>query len=120
MRAEGHTANRQLRQDLDISFRNDLEKIKELEIRQEFIQHIEEESILFKSEILDQTVRIIKNCDDSCEGIKEEYQKELTVFAQRSDKNLTGISNAHINNGATTGCKVTEVNCAAIDNEDTQ
>jgi hypothetical protein len=33
---------------------------------------------------------------------------------------LTGISNAHINNGATTGCKVTEVNCAAIDNEDTQ
>jgi len=64
----------------------------EQEIRQEFSQHIE-----------------------------EEYQKELTVFAQRSeDKNMTGISNAHSNNGATTGCKVTEVNCAKIDKKDTQ
>ena len=53
--------------------------------------------------------------------IEEEYQKELTVFAQRSeDKNMTGISNAHSNNGATTGCKVTEVNCADIDKKDTQ
>ena len=69
LRAEGHTANRQLRQDLDSSFRNELEKIKEQEIRQEFSQHIEEESNLLKSEILDQTVRIIKNCDDSCDGV---------------------------------------------------
>jgi len=35
------------------------------EIRQEINQHIEEESKLLKSEILDQTVRLIRYCDDT-------------------------------------------------------
>ncbi len=49
---------------------------------------------LLQTELFDQTVRLIKNCDDTCTDIKEEYQKKLTVFAQCSDKNLTGIRNA--------------------------
>jgi hypothetical protein len=31
----------------------------------------------------------MKICDDTCTVIKEEYQKELTVFEQHTDKNLT-------------------------------
>jgi len=58
------------------------------EIRQEFGQRIEEESNMLKSEILDQAVRIIKYYDDTYAGIKEDYQKDLTVFALSTDKNL--------------------------------
>ena len=48
---------------------------------------------LFQTELFNQTVWFIKNCDDTYTDIKEEYQKELTVFTQCSDKNLTGIRN---------------------------
>ena len=121
LRAEGRTANRQLRQEVDCIFRNELEKIKdnelasitdqlreietgknkrltasiltmlqasEREIQQELDQQMKRGSDLLQSEILDQTVRLIRICDDTCAGIKEEHQKELTVFAQRTDKNL--------------------------------
>ena len=128
LRAEGHTANHQLRQDLGSSFRNELEKMKDNELatftqqlreiesgknkrltesiltmlhasewklQQEFGQRIEGESNLLKSEILDQAVRIRNYCDDSCAVIKhtcavtkQDYQKELTVLAQHTDKNL--------------------------------
>ena len=43
---------------------------------------------MLKSEILDQAVRIIRICDGTCTGIKKEYEKELAIFAQRSDKNM--------------------------------
>jgi hypothetical protein len=60
----------------------------ERKLQQEFGQRIEGESNLLKSEILDQAVRIRNYCDDSCAVIKWDYQKELTVLAQRTDKNL--------------------------------
>jgi len=76
----------------------------------------EQQAKLYTAHTLEQEIR-----QECSQHIEEEYQKELTVFAQRSeDKNMTGISNAHSNNGATTGCKVTEVNCAEIDKKDTQ
>ena len=77
---------------LTVSFRSMLEASVQ-EIRQEFGQRIEEESNLLKSEILDQTVRLIKYCDDTCAGNKEDYQKELTVFAHNNTRTriwLTG------------------------------
>jgi hypothetical protein len=124
--AEDHTANCHLRQDLDRSFRNELEKLKdneqasithqlrelesgknkrltvsiltilqtsEREIQKQFEQQMEMGNDLFQTELFDQAVRLIKNCDGTCADIKEEYQKELTVFAQCSDNNLTGIRN---------------------------
>jgi hypothetical protein len=76
----------------------------------------EQQAKLYTAHTLEQEIR-----QECSQHIEEEYQKELTVFAQRSeDKNMIGISNAHSNNGATTGCKVTEVNCAEIDKKDTQ
>jgi hypothetical protein len=42
----------------------------------------------FQTELFDPAVRLIKNCDDTRADIKQEYQKELTVFAQHTDKNL--------------------------------
>jgi hypothetical protein len=76
----------------------------------------EQQAKLYTSHTLKQEIR-----QEFSQHIEEEYQKELTVFAQRSeDKNMTGINNAHSNNGATTGCKVTEVNCVEIDKKDTQ
>jgi hypothetical protein len=76
----------------------------------------EQQAKLYTAHTLKQEIR-----QEFSQHIEEEYQKELTVFAQRSeDKNMTGISNAHSNNGATTGCKVFEVNCAKIDKKDTQ
>jgi hypothetical protein len=66
----------------------------EREIQKQFEQQMQMGNDLFQTELFDQTVRLIKNCDDTCTDIKDEYQKELTVFAQFSDKNLTGIRNA--------------------------
>ena len=128
LRAEGHTANHQLRHEVDSSFRNELEKIKDnelasithqlseiesgknkrlkvsirtmleasvQEIRQEFGQRIEEESNLIKSEILDQAVRIIRNCDGTCaelnhslEGLEEKL-KGLTRDAEGKSAGMT-------------------------------
>jgi valyl-tRNA synthetase len=126
LRAEGHTANCQLRQDLDNGFRNELEKMKdnelesithqvrelksgknrrptvsistilqvsEREIQKQFEQQMQMGNDLLQTELFNQTVRLIKNCDNTCADIEEEYQKELTVFAQYTDKNLTGIRN---------------------------
>jgi hypothetical protein len=66
----------------------------EREIQKQFEQQMQMGNDLLQTELFDQTVWIITNCDDTCEDIKEEYQKELTVFAQCSDKNLTDIRNA--------------------------
>ena len=60
----------------------------ERKLQQEFGQRIEGESNLLTSEILDQAVRIRNHCDVSCAVIKQDYQKELTVLAQRTDKNM--------------------------------
>ncbi len=116
LRAEGHTAICQLRQDLDSGFRNELEKMKdndlarithqlrelesgknrrptasiltilqasEREIQKQSEQQMQMGNDLLQTELFDQAVRLITNCDDTCADIKEEYQKELTVFAQR-------------------------------------
>jgi len=121
LRVECRTAIHQLRQELDGSFRNEMEKIKDnelasithqlseiesgknkkltvsmrtmleasvQEIQQEFGQRIEGESNLLRSEILNHAVRIRNYCDVSCAVIKGDYQKELTVLAQRTDKTL--------------------------------
>jgi vacuolar-type H+-ATPase subunit C/Vma6 len=72
---------------LTVSMRTMLEASVQ-EIQQEFGQRIEGESNLLMSEILDQAVRIRNYCDVSCAVIKGDYQKELTVLAQRTDKNL--------------------------------
>jgi hypothetical protein len=63
----------------------------EREIQKQFEQQMRMRmgNDLLQTELFDQTVRLIKNCDDTCADIKEEYQKELTVFAQCSGKNLT-------------------------------
>ncbi len=74
----------------------------EREIHQHFEQQMKMGNDPLQTELFDQTVWLMKNCDDTRADIKEEYQKERTVFAQRSDKNLTDIINTHINNEATT------------------
>ena len=65
----------------------------EREIQKQFEQQMQMGNDLLQTELFDQAVRLITNCDDTCADIKEEYQKELTVFAQCSDKNLTDIRN---------------------------
>ncbi len=62
----------------------------EREIQKQFEQQMQIGDDLLQTELFDQAVRFIKNWDDTCEDIKEEYQKELTVFAQC----LTDIRNA--------------------------
>ncbi len=70
---------------------------------------------LVQTELFDQTVRIIKNCDDTCVDIKEEYQKELTVFAQCSDKNLTDIRNALLRLDTETSSVATAADGTTVD-----
>jgi hypothetical protein len=66
----------------------------EREIQKQFEKQMQMGNDLLQTELFDQAVRLITNYDDTCTDIKEEYQKELTVFSQYSDKNLTGIRNA--------------------------
>jgi hypothetical protein len=53
----------------------------EREIQNQFEHQMQMGNNLLQTELFDQAVRLIKNCDDTCADIKEEYQKELTVFA---------------------------------------
>ena len=62
----------------------------EREIQKQFEKQMQMGNDLLQTELFDQAVRLITNCDDTCADIKEEYQKELTVFAQC----LTDIRNA--------------------------
>ncbi len=68
-------------------------QVSEREIQKQFEQQMQMGNDPLQTELFDQSVWLMKNCDDTRADIKEEYQKELTVFAQRSDKNLTGIRN---------------------------
>jgi hypothetical protein len=61
-----------------------------------------------------------KNCDDTCAYIKEEYQKELTVFAQCSDKNLTGIRNALLRPDTETSSVATAPDGTTVDSAGSQ
>jgi hypothetical protein len=75
---------------------------------------------LLQTELFDQAVRLIKNCDDTCADIKEEYQKELTVFAQCSDKNLTGIRNALLRLDTETSSAETAADSTTVDSAGSQ
>ncbi len=63
---------------------------------------------------------LITNCDDTCADIKEEYQKELTVFAQCSDKNLTGIRNALLHLDTETSSVATTADGTTVDSDGSQ
>jgi hypothetical protein len=65
-------------------------------------------------------VWLIKNFDDTCADIKEEYQKELTVFAQCSDKNLTGIRNALLRLDTETSSVATAADGTTVDSTGSQ
>jgi hypothetical protein len=92
----------------------------EREIQKQIEQQMQMGNDLLQTELFDQTVRLIKNCDDTCVDIKEEYQKELTVVPQCSDKNLTGIRNALLRLDTETSSVVTAADVTTVDSAGSQ
>jgi hypothetical protein len=92
----------------------------EREIQKQFEQQMQMGNDLLQTELFDQAVRLVKNCDDTCADIKEEYHKELTVFAQCSDKNLTGIRNALLRLDTETSSVATAADGTTVDSAGSQ
>jgi hypothetical protein len=66
-------------------------QVSEREIQKQVEQQMQMGNDPLQTELFDQTVWLMKNCDDTRADIKEEYQKELTVFAQRSGYPTTRV-----------------------------